>query len=302
MTIVERALEKMQRRAAADAAISAPTRVVVVGTPERSSEASEPTRESSAATAQAVNRKSIRLDRAALRAVGALPPVDAERRIAEEYRRIKRPLVARALEIDSGANDRARLIMVASALSGEGKTFTALNLALSLAREKDVHTLLIDADIIKPQISTLLGIRQDAGLLDLLRNGSRDVESLIQDTDCPGLTVMSAGVRSETDTELLASKRMEQVMARLLANDKRRIVVFDSAPLLLTTESRELTSAVGQVVLVVRAGITPQQAVMSAIGMIREGCPVGLVLNQVPRAGQGGYYDYGSYGAPETTE
>jgi protein-tyrosine kinase len=305
VSIVERALEKAQRRAAGQDP-TPPSLVSRAPLPAASAASAAPRGgvesgvDLAAPRLTAVSRKSIRLDRASLSAAGALPPRDAERRLAEEYRHIKRPLVARALDVSDAANARARLIMVASAVAGEGKTFTALNLALSLAREKDVHTLLIDADFAKPEISSLLGIKEDAGLLDLLRDGSLDAEALIQNTDFPGLTVMPAGVRSETDTELLASKRMEQLMSQLLANDERRLVVFDSSPLLLTNESRELTNAVGQVVLVVRAGFTPHQAVLGAIDMIREGCPIGLVLNQVPRSGEGGYYDYGSYGSSES--
>jgi len=300
VSIVEKALLKAQNRAASEEKKLSPSGQIVpvtpvsLVTPHQDSDAQvEPV----ARAVRARDRKTIRLDYAALRAVGALPPQEGEHRLAEEYRRIKRPLVARALDASADSNERSRLILVASAIAGDGKTFTSLNLALSLAREKDIHALLIDADFVKPQISTMLGIQRDAGLLDLLRDASLDVEALIQQTDVAGLTVLPAGLRSDTDTELLASKRMSQLMSQLLANDVRRIVVFDSAPLLLTNEARELAGAVGQVVLVVRAGVTPQQAVLGALGFIREGCSVGLVLSQVPRSGEGGYYDYGSYGS-----
>lgn len=306
MSIVETALEKARRRLAQQESASkaaarpgldetqriqrADTEVPVLPAPER------------AAPRAPVGRRSIRLDRGALREAGVLPPVESERRLADEYRRIKRPLVARALDTTDPANARARLIMVGSAVPGEGKTFTSLNLALSMALERDLHVLLVDADAPKPQLSRLLGLETERGFLDLLRDNTLDVESLILSTDVEGLTVLPAGSRSDTDTELLASKRMERVMAQLLADDRHRVVILDSPPLLLTNESRELTSAAGQVVLVVRAESTSPQTVLEALDLVAEGRPVGLVLNQVaPGFGRHHYYGYGygygDYGA-----
>jgi receptor protein-tyrosine kinase len=240
----------------------------------------------------------VHIDRAALREMDLLPPATMERQIASQYQHIKRPLVASVLSRNPALGDVAHVIMVASALPGEGKTFTSLNLALSLALEKDIEVLLVDADVAKPHVSRILGVENEKGLLDLLVDTQLHANQVILRTDVSGLSVLPAGQRIETATELLASDRMAQVVEQLAAPDGRRIVVFDSPPLLLSTESRVLVSSAGQVVLVVRAEVTAQQAVKDAIAAIGEGKPVSLILNQTSAPPAGGYYGYGSYGDP----
>lgn len=239
----------------------------------------------------------IHVDREALRAMKLYPPADMERQIASQYRRIKRPLVAAMLAQDASAAANRHLVMLASALPGEGKTFTSLNLALSLALEKDLEVLLIDADVAKPHVSRIFGIEREPGLLDLLTDGTLHSDSVILRTDVPGLSLMSAGRQIDTATELLASQRMREVVQQLGSTGRRRIVLFDSPPLLLSTESRALVPNVGQVALVVRAESTPQNAVLSAIEAVGEGRPVSLILNQSSVAPGEGYYGYGPYGS-----
>lgn len=239
----------------------------------------------------------VRVDRNALRTEGMLPPEHQERALADQYRQIKRPLIANAFGRGTQQLPNGRLIMMASAMPGEGKTFTAINLALSTALEKDVSVLLVDADVAKPHISRTFGVSDELGLLDLLRDESAHVESFIIPTDVPGLSLLPAGRQSDTATELLASRRMEAVTKQLAAQDPSRIAVIDSPPLLLTSESRALAQSVGQIAMVVRAGFTPQQAVLDAIGFLGAGKFIGLVLNQSTLGTPSGYY-YG-YGEPD---
>jgi len=185
---------------------------------------------------------------------------------------------------------------MASALPSEGKTFTAINLALSMALEKDISVLLIDADVAKPHISCTFGVENEPGLMDLLRDEATTVESVILPTDVPNLCILPAGRRSDTATELLASHRMEAIVSYIAASDPMRIALIDSPPLLLTSESRALAQSVGQVVVVVRAGFTPQRAVLDAISYIGEDKSIGLILNQSTHAAAAGYYYYG-YGS-----
>jgi len=217
----------------------------------------------------------------------------------QQFRQIKRPLVANALGRGTPQLPNGQLIMLASALPGDGKTFTSVNLALSLAMEKDVRILLVDADVAKPHISKIFGVEGEPGLLDVLRDEHVDVESVIMSTDVPGLSILPAGRASETATELLASPRMEAVVARLGSIDAMRIVLFDSPPLLLTTESRALAGQVGQIVLVVAAGVTPQQAVLDALELLGERKSIGLVLNQSEEGEQAGYHRYYGSGTKE---
>jgi protein-tyrosine kinase len=182
------------------------------------------------------------------------------------------------------------VIMLASAIAGEGKTFTAINLALSMSLEKDVHVLLVDADVPKPHVSRLLGVGDAPGLLDVLRDGRLDIEKVILRTNIPNLSVLPAGTQSHEATELLASARMEEVMRAIARLDERRLALFDSPPLLLTTESHAIAQAAGQVVMVVRAGSTPRHAVLAALTYLGKHRAVSLVLNQCRTSAPAAYY------------
>ncbi len=238
----------------------------------------------------------IALERGALRAAGLLPPEEDVSLLSRQYRKIKHPLVAQAIGRGVPRAPKGYLIMIASAMAGEGKTFTALNLALSLALEKDLKVLLIDADVAKPQLSHVLGVGESPGLLDALRDPHLDVESLVRATDVPTLSFLPAGLGSEEATELLSSTRMQQIAEFLGRHDSRRIVVFDSPPLLQTTESSALTHVVGQIVVVVRAESTPQPVLLDALKTLEGHPAVSLVLNQSTRSVTSAYYYYG-YGS-----
>jgi exopolysaccharide/PEP-CTERM locus tyrosine autokinase len=238
----------------------------------------------------------VAINRASLQALGLLPDASQTRRLADQYRQIKRSLIAKVRALSAERKAAAQLVMLASALPGDGKTFTSINLALSIARERDVTILLVDADVLKPRLSGILGVDREPGLMDALIDESANVESFILPTDVPGLSILPAGRKDEAATELLGSTRMAKVVARLTARDPRRIVLFDSPPLLPTSESRALAQSVGLVLLVVRAGATPRSAVLDAIGLIDADKPVALVLNQSLMATSDSYYGYGDYG------
>jgi exopolysaccharide/PEP-CTERM locus tyrosine autokinase len=240
----------------------------------------------------------VAVDVTALRAAGCVAEESQGRLFAGQYREIKRQLIAKALSVKD-ANSPAPhplLIMVTSALPGDGKTFTSINLALSLARERDVSVMLVDADVQKSDVSRLLGIRSDRGLMDALVDDAIDIESCILRTNLPGLTLLPAGTPIEGATELLSSQRMRDITESLVARNPRRIVLLDSPPLLITTESRALMKVAGQIVLVVRSGKTPRRAVQDALRYFDERQAVGLVLNDAQRGITEGYYGYGYYG------
>lgn len=290
MSLVERALQKLQ---SGQGPAQAQRATMVVGQVVQ--------REPHAPAGVVAPRHSdklIRIDRDALRTAGLLPPEQQERRLAAEYRHIKRPLLAAALGRGQEPIPNGGLIMLASALPGEGKTFTSMNVALSMALERDITVLLVDADVAKPHISRVFGVDSEPGLIDALNDVSIDIESLVIPTDIKGLSLLPAGRATETATELLASERMQQIVSELGRNDARRIVLFDSPPLLLTNESRALADVVGQIVMVVRAGVTPRRAINDALEFLGEGKVVSLVLNQAEAAPVVGYYGYG-YGYGE---
>lgn len=286
MSLVEKALKKMQSASPAGRPAMGGSAALPFVEPSGSvvpAERVSPTRP------KPPTGEVLEINRAALRAAGHLPPEHQERQIADQYRQIKRPLIASCR--DGNSQPFAHMVMVTSAMPGEGKTFTSVNLAISMSLEKDFTVVLIDGDAAKPHVSRLFGVENRQGLLDALRNEQLDVESLILPTDIPGLSILPAGHRGEDNaTELFASERMRQIAARMRGYDSRRIAIIDTSPLLLTNESRVLASVMGQVVVVVRAGVTPQQSVVDALSYLGNGSAVGFVLNQSMSAPSSGYY------------
>jgi protein-tyrosine kinase len=294
MSLVEQALKKMQaattKPVASLSSAAAPEAASPIGRGVLSAAAEPP-----AQAPRERNTRVVALNVAAFRAAGLLPPEHQARVISQQFRQIKRPLIASALGHGAPALPQGNLIMVASALPGEGKTFTSINLALSLAKEKDVEVLLIDADVAKPHISRMFGLADEDGLLDAVRDPDIDVEDLVVRTDQPSLSVLPAGRRSENATELFSSARMESIARQLSGPGKHRLIVLDSPPLMLTTESQALAQVAGQVVLVVRADVTGQQVVMDALRCLGDR-PTSLILNQSTSAAARGEYYYHGYG------
>lgn len=233
---------------------------------------------------------------------GVLSPKGGRSRLAEEYRLIKRPLLVKAF---SNAHPDAanigmlhnNVIMVSSSVAGEGKTFTALNLAISIAMEMDQTVLLIDSDLAKPGLSKILQVRDHKGLTDFLSGDVSDIGTLFKRTDIPKLTVLSAGSSHSRSTELLASRNMARLLDELAQRYPDRVIIFDSPPLLATTESVVLARQMGQICLVVESATTPQYMVKQALGSLHSTENVSLILNKVKpdllSTGYGYGYGYG---------
>jgi exopolysaccharide/PEP-CTERM locus tyrosine autokinase len=289
MSLVEQAIARMRNQAnaaAAKAADAAPA-------PSVSASAVPPIVSRVVGAAKPATR--IAIDRVALRANGYLAEEGKERHFADHFRRIKRPLVEKAMSKD--AKGQPRVIMITSSLPGEGKTFSSINLALSMAMERDVSVLLVDCDVAKRHVGEILGVKDDVGLLDALADESLDIESLVVETNVPGLSILPAGRRVETTAELLSSQRMRELVAELCQHNPRRIVLLDSPPLLITNEGRALLKVAGQVVLVMRAGHTPRHAVQDAVALFGAEKAGGIILNHVGGGEASGYYyGYGTYG------
>ena len=301
MSLVERALKKIQEsRAHGQPAHTAPASLNTVPM-----QVARPTPAPVAHAAPVVSAvptleparptRVVHIDRDALRQAELMPPTSQERQLAGEYRQIKRPLIANAHGRGVPKLPNGHRIMIASAMPGDGKTFTSINLSLSFAMEKDLSVVLVDADVAKAHLSRTFGVHNELGLMDLLRDETLDVESLILPTDVPGLSLLPAGKAHDTANELLGSARMEQIANQITVRYPNRIVLFDSPPLLITQEAMALSAVVGQIVMVVRAGVTPQSAVLDAIELLGEGKSIGLVLNQTDEQVRPGYY-YQYYG------
>ena len=239
--------------------------------------------------------KQIIVDNAALRDSGYFPERQKDRQFADQYRRIKRPLIEKAMR-EAATRSESRIVMVTSALPGDGKTFTSINLALSMAAERDVSVLLIDADVAKRHISTMFGLTERPGLLDALVHEDTEAEAAIVPTSTRGFSILPAGTPVAGTEELLSSNRMRKIMASLCTRSPRRVILLDSSPLLVTNEGRALLKIAGQVVLVVRAEVTPRDAIQAAVSLFEPQHAGGVVLNQVVSRAED-YYEYGSYGA-----
>jgi len=239
--------------------------------------------------------RQVAVDIERLAALGYLTPDAPRSRLADELRVLKRPLLDNVRQKSAAPIRRANLIMVTSSVEGEGKTFTAINLALSIAAEVDSTVLLIDADVVRPALLERLGLPPSPGLLDLLVRPELEVADVLLRTNVDRLCVLPAGTPHARASELLASGAMSQLLDEMADRYPDRILVFDAPPLLQSPEARAMAAQVGQVLMLVEADRTAQSVVRDALHLI-ERCPVVMtVLTKTdPSRFAGGAY--GQYG------
>ena len=235
------------------------------------------------------NSRQVTLDLERLAGLGLVTQEGGRTAVAEDFRAIKRPLL-RTARAATTAN--SNLIVVTSALPGEGKTYCAVNLAMSIAMEMDSTVLLVDADVARPSVLKVLGLPPGPGLMDVLLGEQADLSDVILKTNIRTLSVVPAGRADKHATELLASRSMSRLLADIAGRYADRIVIFDSPPLLLTTEASVLAAHMGQVVMVVEAEHTTQHAVKEALQRIQH-CPnVNLIYNKSRATADAKYYGY----------
>ncbi|MEW8625650.1 MAG: XrtA-associated tyrosine autokinase [Candidatus Thiodiazotropha sp.] len=310
MSSIEKAIERLEKskaekRSADRSAVEVePEKMAPEAAPSETVAASQPVEETMVSpaeqetTQEAIKEsneeaKRISLDYEALSSNGFIVPHSGNKQLSEEYRIIKRPLIRNALGKGAAPITHGNLVSIASSLPSEGKTFTAMNLALSIATELDTTVLLIDGDVLKYSLSRLLGIENEPGLIDLLSNKECNVSDVIIHTQIPRLKLIAAGHRSEKSTELLASKEMERLLDELSNRYSDRIIIFDSSPILATSEAAVLNQHMGQILLVVEAGETPVDAIKDSLSRLDQEKAIGLVLNK-SREDKGSNY-YGTY-------
>lgn len=225
---------------------------------------------------------------------GLLAPLDHAIPVADEFRRIKRPLLE---NVENGRDDdnHVNLIMVASALPGAGKTFCSVNLAASISLERELNVLLVDADVAKPNITNAFKLSDRLGLIDVLEDESRSIDEALIRTDLNDIQVLPAGRKHSQSTELLASDRMATVIEELATRYPDRIILMDSPPLLLTSEAQALTKQAGQIALVIESGKTLHNQMLEVIEVLDINKPINVILNKSIYTQPGGYYG-GGYG------
>jgi len=243
-------------------------------------------------------KKICHLDFTQLDHAGYLVPDTKRQRLSEEYRIIKRPVLMNAFGQGAAPVEHGNLVSVTSSTAGEGKTYTSLNLAISIAMELDTTILLIDSDIIKTSLSRLLGVEKEPGLMDVLRNPDCDLSDVILATDLPRLKILPAGNTSRNPTELLASSRMRSLVKEISERYSDRIILFDAPPLLETTEASVIAGLMGQVLVVVEAGGARTDNIEAAVKVINPEKVIGMILNKNRYASSSNYYG-GYYNAEE---
>jgi exopolysaccharide/PEP-CTERM locus tyrosine autokinase len=287
ISLLERAAEVYDFGAAMRARPAAPAEAAPALAPEAELEptpaparAAEPVRVAAKRAQAPISRHGVAaIDRAKLAEAGFVVPDAPVTGLAEEFRLIKRQLLASIERRTSLPEEKRRSVLISSAQSGEGKSFCAINMALSLAGERDVEVLLVDADFSKPDVLSTLGIEGGPGLVDALADPASDPEAFVIRTDVRGLAILPAGAKANNVPELLASGRTRDVLARLVDASPRRIILFDSPPALMASPATVLAGHVGQVLVIVRADQTTEADLRETIGLL-SGCDqVGLILN-----------------------
>lgn len=223
--------------------------------------------------------RTLAVDPGRLRQQNLITPDGERTATAESFRRIKRQVLANIASPKDGALP-ANLVLVTSALAGEGKTFCAINLAISIALEVDRTVLLVDTDVAKPSIPQALGLEAEKGLMDVLLDRQVDLADVLLKTDIGNLTLLPVGRAHKHATELLASDAMRHLLRELAERYRDRIVIFDSPPLLAASEAGVLAGQVGQIVVVVESGRTSEAALKDALGRLDSGRIAGLLLNK----------------------
>ena len=232
------------------------------------------------------------LDRARLRRQSMITPDGERTAVAESFRRVKRQVLANVAKPKASAPP-SNLVQVTSALEGEGKTYCAINLAISIALEVDRTVLLVDADVAKSSVPKELGFEADKGLMDVLLDRQVDLADVLWQTDIGTLSLLTVGTAHKHATELLASVAMSELLHEMCERQDR-IIIFDSPPLLAASEAAVLSGQMGQIVLVVEAAKTTDSALKEALARIDSSKVTGLLLNKGQSASL--EYGYGSYG------
>ena len=241
-------------------------------------------------------KKPVELDRPLMAANSLLLPEMGGSPLADQFRRIKQPLLRR-LDSQSGSNSLSNVVMVTSSLEGEGKTYTSINLAISIAMELDRTALLVDLDMVKKSVVSQLGIVVDPGLSDYLINREVEIASIIHSTDIDRFKLIPAGnaKQIETNAELLTSEKMKAFLLDLSNRYKDRVIVLDTPPLLASSIAKGLAFMAGHLVMVVEAEKTSSTIISESLQYLDGSRFAGFVLNKTNLASSKDSV-YGSYG------
>jgi len=240
-----------------------------------------------------------------LEEMGMVTPNLGNNQIIEEYRYIKRPILATAFDTDeeTGSSKNKNVVVVTSTLPGEGKTFTSLNLAMSVAMEKDKTVLLVDADLEQTGLTQLLDLSRRIGLSDyLMEPGFFLDRCLLKTENVSKLTILPSGASRRDAAEILASKRMQHLVQELSWRYSDRLIIIDAPPLLASSSASILTQLAGQTIMVVASCQTSTESLDEALTKFDNDQNVRLILNKAQYSWKNGHYAYGYYGYKKSDE
>jgi receptor protein-tyrosine kinase len=304
---IEKALQKQQQDAEAQSkAIVSQSPTVDEAVPSNSSieklqakqvGSSNAVRQKSIKSDGIVSNTKIEIDLDMLAKKGFVSTNSDRQIINEEYRVIKRKLLDNAFGPLSKSLNNSNVIMVTSSRQGEGKTFTAINLALSIALEQDKTVLLVDADVLRPNIMRTLELQNEQGLMEYLLGDKENIAEVMCRTNLDNLRIISAGKSHHLSAELLASERMFDAVEEFANRYPDRIVIVDTPPLLGINETAILANLAGQALVVTEEFKTKLFDVENAVKHLNPEMAIGFVVNKTEQINlEGGGYGY-YYGA-----
>lgn len=286
MSIIEKALDKLGHTDASGKSIKNVSPV------EKQNETQQQHKDNSA-NANIKNRQKksrvIELDLDSLGKLGYLTPNTDNKLLFEQYRRIKLPILKTAFENEDITKNK-NIVMVTSSVTGEGKSFTSLNLAMSVAYEYNHTVLLIDADISKQMSSKVMGVKGANGLIEYLTDREKYLENLILKTNIPKLNLIPSGSYSELVTELYSSNKMTDLVDELSTRYQDRLIIIDTPPVLEDSSAKVLTNLANQIVYIVEAEKTPRHIVEQGLRILGQDKPIGIVLNKSNARHNPSYY------------
>lgn len=244
--------------------------------------------------ASPTNQK-IEIDLDMLESKGFVSTNSQRQLINEEYRAIKRKLLDNAFGALSKSLNNSNIIMVTSSRPGEGKTFTAINLALSIALEQDKTVLLVDADVLRPNVMRTLEQENRQGLMEYLLGETDNISKVMCRTNLDNLRIISAGKSHHLSTELLASERMFDAVEEFANRYTDRVVIVDTPPLLGINETAILANLAGQALVVTEESKTKLVDIQNAVKQLNPDMAIGFIVNKAEKgssdgAGYGYYY------------
>lgn len=276
MSIIEKALDKLG--SASEAEKDQKARENKAGREAVQTEKEDSHRQENVGTTAKTSR-TIELDLKGLGKLGYLTPDTDNKVLFEQYRRIKLPVLKNAFEHESGKENK-NIVMVTSSVAAEGKSFTSMNLAMSIAYEYNYTVLLIDADVTKQMSSKVMGVEGANGLIEYLTGKEEYLENLILRTNIPKLSLIPSGSHSDMVTELYSSNRMNRLIEELSTRYNDRLIIIDTPPVLEDSSAKVLTHLADQIVYIIEAEKTPRHVVENGLRMLNRKDSIGIVLNK----------------------